>query len=100
MNLKNLKFEIFKHDYFIMIIVYLSLGCAGTVINPYLEDMYGKKKHIIKDVVVLLNVKEISDEYLNNSNKENKNLKEKTNLTIANVRRNIENFHFCFLFPC
>jgi len=63
MNLKKLKFELFRHVYFILIIEYLSLGCAGTVINPYLEDMYGKKKHIIKDVVVLLNVKEISDEF-------------------------------------
>ena len=36
----------------------------------------------------------ISDEYLGNSNKENKNLEEKTNLTIESVTRNIENFHY------
>ena len=63
MNLKMLKFEIFRHVYFILITVYLSFGCAGTVLNPYLKDMYGKKKHIIEDVVVLLNVKKITNEY-------------------------------------
>ena len=63
MNIKKLKFKIFRHVYFILITVYLSFGCAGTVLNPYLKDMYGKKKHIIEDVVVLLNVKKITDEY-------------------------------------
>ena len=63
MNIKKLKFKIFRHVYFILITVYLSFGCAGSVLNPYLKDMYGKKKHIIEDVVVLLNVKKITDEY-------------------------------------
>ena len=56
------KFILFKHVQIILIAGGLLPGCAGTVFNPYLEDMYGVKKHMVNDVVVLLDVKIIPDE--------------------------------------
>ena len=62
MMIKKQKFILFKHVQIILIAGGLLPGCAGTVFNPYLEDMYGVKKHMVNDVVVLLDVKIIPDE--------------------------------------
>jgi len=63
MEIKKQKFILFKHVQIILIAGGLLPGCAGTVFNPYLEDMYGVKKHMVNDVVVLLDVKKIPDEF-------------------------------------
>ena len=62
MEIKKQKFILFKQVQIILIAGGLLPGCAGTVFNPYLEDMYGVKKHMVNDVVVLLDVKKIPDE--------------------------------------
>ena len=61
MEIKKQKFALFKHIHIALIAWGLLPGCAGTVFNPYLEDMYGVKKHMINDVVVLLDVKKIPE---------------------------------------
>ena len=61
MGIKKQKFA-FIHIHIALIAGSLLCGCAGTVFNPYLEDMYGVKKHMVNDVVVLLDVKKIPDE--------------------------------------
>ena len=62
MGIKKQKFILFTHIQIALIAGGLLPGCAGTVFNPYLEDMYGVKKHMVNDVVVLLDVKKIPDE--------------------------------------
>ena len=62
MEIIKKKIILFKHVQIILIAGGLLPGCAGTVFNPYLEDMYGVKKHMVNDVVVLLDVKKIPDE--------------------------------------
>ena len=62
MGIKKQKFILFKHIQIALIAGGLLPGCAGTVFNPYLEDMYGVKKHMVNDVVVLLDVKKIPEE--------------------------------------
>ena len=48
--------------YYITIVGYFFfLSCAGTVINPYFKDMFGNKKHIDNDVVVLLDVRKLPE---------------------------------------
>ena len=61
MEIKKQNFALFKHIHIALIAGGLLPGCAGTVFNPYLEDMYGVKKHMVNDVVVLLDVKKIPE---------------------------------------
>ena len=61
MGIKKKKFALFKHIHIALIAGGLLPGCAGTVFNPYLEDMYGVEKHMVNDVVVLLAVKKIAN---------------------------------------
>ena len=44
MEIKKKKIILFKHVQIILIAGGLLPGCAGTVFNPYLEDMYGVEK--------------------------------------------------------
>ena len=62
MGIKKKKFALFIHIHIALIAGGLLPGCAGTVFNPYLEDLYGVKKHLVNDVVVLLDVKKIPEE--------------------------------------
>tara|TARA_Y100000590_G_C15464878_1_gene917869 strand:- start:425 stop:862 length:438 start_codon:yes stop_codon:yes gene_type:complete len=47
---------------YITTIGYLFLfSCAGTIFNPYLKDIYGIKKHIRNDVVILIDVRKLPE---------------------------------------
>ena len=42
-----------------IIIIYLNIGCAGSILNPVVEDYYGQAKHIKNDVIILVNVSSV-----------------------------------------
>ena len=42
-----------------IIIIYLNIGCAGSILNPLVEDYYGQAKHIKNDVIILVNVSSV-----------------------------------------
>jgi len=50
-----------KISFFYLLAVVGYTGCAGTKLNPYIEDMYGVKRHMINDVVILLDVRKLSE---------------------------------------